>query len=192
MSPLLRLIHRRADLTIVTNEPLRQIVEGHGGRAFVLPDRIPALNHAALEPAVEKREGQVVFICSFAEDEPYEEVIKAGAILEEGMLLHITGSPHRLREGVLRNLPANVRLTGFLPENDYLDLLRRADVLMDLTTREDCLVCGAYEAVALGKPLVLSDTRALRNHFREERCLCGMIVGRWRRVSPRPGAGATS
>jgi hypothetical protein len=27
-------------------------------------------------------------------------------------------------------------------------------------------VCGAYEAVALGKPLVTSDTVALRNYFR--------------------------
>jgi glycosyltransferase involved in cell wall biosynthesis len=32
---------------------------------------------------------------------------------------------------------------------------------------EDCLVCGAYEAVALGKPLVTSDTAALRNYFRK-------------------------
>ena len=30
---------------------------------------------------------------------------------------------------------------------------------------EDCLVCGAYEALAAGKPLVLSRTRALRDYF---------------------------
>ena len=30
---------------------------------------------------------------------------------------------------------------------------------------QNCLVCGAYEAVALGKPLILSDTYALRNYF---------------------------
>ncbi len=30
---------------------------------------------------------------------------------------------------------------------------------------ENCLVCGAYEAVALEKPLVTSYTRALRQYF---------------------------
>jgi hypothetical protein len=30
---------------------------------------------------------------------------------------------------------------------------------------ENCLVCGAYEAVALQKPLVTSDTSALRSYF---------------------------
>ena len=36
---------------------------------------------------------------------------------------------------------------------------------MDLTTRENCLVCGAYEAMAAKKPVVLSDTTALREYF---------------------------
>ena len=30
---------------------------------------------------------------------------------------------------------------------------------------QDCLVCGAYEAVALGKLVILSDTEALKNYF---------------------------
>jgi spore maturation protein CgeB len=40
-------------------------------------------------------------------------------------------------------------------------------VIVDLTAIEDCLVCGAYEAVALGRPLVTSDTAALRAYFRQ-------------------------
>ena len=36
---------------------------------------------------------------------------------------------------------------------------------MDLTTLEDCLLCGAYEALAAGKPLVISNTRALADYF---------------------------
>lgn len=39
-------------------------------------------------------------------------------------------------------------------------------MVVDLTAIEDCLVCGAYEAVALGRPLVTSDTAALRDYFR--------------------------
>jgi hypothetical protein len=30
---------------------------------------------------------------------------------------------------------------------------------------DNCLVCGAYEAVAVERPLVTSDTRALRTYF---------------------------
>jgi len=60
-----------------------------------------------------------------------------------------------------------VRLTGFLPEEAYVALLGSADVIVDLTAIEDCLVCGAYEAVALGRPLVTSDTAALRGYFRQ-------------------------
>jgi glycosyltransferase involved in cell wall biosynthesis len=34
-----------------------------------------------------------------------------------------------------------------------------------LTDYENCLVCGAYEAVAAEVPLILSDTKALRTYF---------------------------
>lgn len=166
VEPLLRFLHRKADLTIVTNLSLQRIVEKNGGRAFVLPDCIPffpaAENKSRSNPAAKGR--TAVFICSFAQDEPYEEVIEAARSLE-GFVLYVTGNPARLDEKIQRRLPDNVRLTGYLPDRDYLNLLRRADILIDLTTREDCLVCGAYEAVALGKPLVLSDTRALRSYF---------------------------
>jgi glycosyltransferase involved in cell wall biosynthesis len=32
---------------------------------------------------------------------------------------------------------------------------------------DNCLVCGAYEAVELGKPLILSDNQATRDYFRQ-------------------------
>lgn len=57
-------------------------------------------------------------------------------------------------------------VAGWLPDMEYWQLLASVDVVVDLTTCEDCLVCGAYEAVAVGQPLVLSDTASLRNYFR--------------------------
>ena len=39
------------------------------------------------------------------------------------------------------------------------------DATIDLTTRENCLVCGAYQSIAAGKPMVLSKTRALQTFF---------------------------
>ncbi len=58
-----------------------------------------------------------------------------------------------------------IRIGGFLPEDEFVALLAGSDLIVDLTTRDDCLVCGAYEAVALEVPMVLSDTPALRDYF---------------------------
>jgi hypothetical protein len=51
-------------------------------------------------------------------------------------------------------------LTGFLDEQDYWELLASSDAVMDLTTLADCLVCGAYEAIAVNRPMILSNNAA--------------------------------
>ena len=159
---LLRRIHRAADLSIVSNDPLVAVVKANGGRATVLPDRIPAIGRPSSlgEPSARS----VVYVCTFAPDEPYEQVIAAAALLSDGTTVYVTG--RKPQNAVLPALPTNVRLTGFLPDAEYEQQLRDAAVIVDLTSMENCLVCGAYEAVALGKPLVTSDTAALRRHFR--------------------------
>jgi glycosyltransferase involved in cell wall biosynthesis len=58
----------------------------------------------------------------------------------------------------------NVTFTGFLADPDYVALLGRADVVIVLTSDDDLLNCGAYEALALDKPLILSDTKAIREY----------------------------
>lgn len=158
-------LHRRADLTIVTNSRLEETVRGHKGRVLVLPDKIPALPQARAQGAPSAAPVRVAFICTFAPDEPYGEVIEAARLLGPEISWAVTGRATRADPAVVRGAPRQVRFTGFLSEEDYLKLLQDADVLMDLTLMEDCLVCGAYEAVALGKPLVTSDTQALRAHF---------------------------
>ncbi len=46
-----------------------------------------------------------------------------------------------------------------------MDLLAAADVVVVLTDRDDTLLSGAWEAIALARPLVVSGTRALRDTF---------------------------
>lgn len=155
-------IQKKADLVIVTNEILKEVVESHGGRSFVLPDKISTLpakiEHVELEGNI-----NVAFICTYSDDEPYREVIKAASLLRNDIVFYFTG---RFQGKVdPKDVPANVKLLGFVSEDRYWSLLRSADIVMDLTLRDDCLVCGAYEAVALGKPLVLSNTKALRSYF---------------------------
>ena len=158
---LLRWIHRRADLCLVSNAALKTVVEHAGGTALVLPDRLPQLKTGAKAPR--SRIPSVVFVCTYAPDEPYVEVIEAARAFGPGIQLHVTGNFHNA--GRPLDPPSSVRLTGFLSEEQYVGLLQAADVIVDLTSMEDCLVCGAYEAAALGKPLVTSDTAALRRYF---------------------------
>ena len=47
----------------------------------------------------------------------------------------------------------------------YDQLLNSVDGLVILTDRDNCLLCGAYEGVAAGKPMVLSRTTTLMSYF---------------------------
>jgi len=161
---LARFIIRRASLTIVTNRRLADAVIAEGGRPAVLPDRIPVF---APRPLMERSGRTVLFVCTFAADEPYMEVLEAAKRIDHDITIYVTGNPGRLMETVRAAAPANVVFTGFVPENDYVDYLHRVDVVMDLTSRDDCLVCGAYEAVAALKPMVLSGSQVTRDYFSE-------------------------
>jgi glycosyltransferase involved in cell wall biosynthesis len=73
---------------------------------------------------------------------------------------------------VLRaDAPPNVCFTGFLNEADYQSLLASCDVLMALTRQPYTLLCGAYEAMSLGRPLVLSRHEDLAAYFARGRLL---------------------
>jgi glycosyltransferase involved in cell wall biosynthesis len=160
---LLRAIHRRADLAIVSNDLLRPQVTRSAPAVAVLPDTLPVFSGS--DTARVSRQREVLFVCSYAPDEPYMEVIEAARLLPPDVTINVTGNPcGHLREA---EVPANVRLLGFVPDDQYERLLSSADVVVDLTTRQDCLVCGAYEAVSAGVPLVTSDTPALRAYFRK-------------------------
>ncbi|MBE9582300.1 MAG: hypothetical protein IMF18_11865 [Proteobacteria bacterium] len=163
LRPLYRFLQKRADITIVTNPSLAADVRRSGGRPFVLPDKIPSLPDVVRTNLPGRF--NIAFICTFAEDEPYLEVIQSAALLPGNVVIHITGNYQKGGESLLRNKPGNVIFTGFLPELDYVALLASCDAIIDLTMRDDCLVCGAYEGVALGKPLILSDTTASRHYF---------------------------
>lgn len=168
LRPLLqRLVHhvmRTADLTIVSNPGLQAYIEGIGGQAFALPDPLPQFP-AHSSTGREQAKARVLFICTWAADEPFAEVIAAAAQLDPAIEILITGNSRGREQAAGLPLPPNVVLTGFVPEEEFVRLLHEADVVMDLTTLEDCLVCGAYEAVAAGTPLILSDTHALRSYF---------------------------
>jgi glycosyltransferase involved in cell wall biosynthesis len=154
---------RSATLTIVTNDELARLVESKGGRAFVLPDRLPTLRPGPPYPFAGTK--NVVFVCTYKADEPLDEVLAAARLLPPGTTLYVTGDHSRLPASKRTAVPSNVVLTGFLPSPDYDRLLSSANVVLELTLRDHTLLCGAYEAVSAGTPLVLSNKAALTSYF---------------------------
>jgi glycosyltransferase involved in cell wall biosynthesis len=157
-----RFLSRRALATLVTNETLREQVAAWGASALVLEDRVPELPIVRTEPT--NPCFTIVVVNSFARDEPVEEVLAAARGLS-GFRFFITGGIPKGLTGLLEQAPSNVTFTGFLPRPDYVAMLSRADAIMVLTTRDLTMLCGAYEAVAVGKPLITSDWPVLRNYF---------------------------
>jgi hypothetical protein len=155
---------RWADITVVTNSALAEIVRLHGGQPLILPDRLPA-------PPVPARlrevgsEFAVMVVCTYAADEPIAEIIQAAATLGDGYRFSITGNSRKLDSAVREKLPPNVTLTGFLPEHEYWQLMADSHAVLDFTLKPDCLVCGAYEALSLSKPMILSGNAASRDLF---------------------------
>ena len=157
-----RFLSRRALTTLVTNDPLANWVRRWGARAMVLEDRLPDLPVAP--PSKPNARFTITVINSYAWDEPLNELIAAAQSLNQ-CNFHITGRVPVPPPPVLSDLPGHIRLTGFLATEDYISLLNRSDALMALVTQDHTLLCGAYEAVAVEKPLIISDWPALRGYF---------------------------
>lgn len=160
--PIQRFLSRRAEVTVVTNAHMAEIVRSWGARAELVQDL--SLDLRPSGPATEEASFHVVFICTYSVDEPVEAVVEAARKLLE-VKFSFTGDPYYAPKALKKDLPANVRLTGFLPDEDYLALLRGADAILVLTREDHTMQRGGYEAVALGKPLIISDWPLLREVF---------------------------
>ncbi len=156
---------RRANLTIVSNAALKAVVDSWCGHGFVLQDKLPELPLAQPRSLQGKR--NIVLVSSFSDDEPILEAIDAARKIDSSWIVYVTGNHARYKQHNLLpvDFPANVRLTGFLEQREFQSLLVSADLIVVLTIHEDTLTCGAYEGASLSKPLVLSDTRAIREYF---------------------------
>lgn len=158
-------IVRKSQITVVTNEKIAEVVRSWGGNPFVMPDPIPYIDTDKLKSSVSET-SYAFLICSWSDDEPYQNVIAAAKMLKDEINLVISGNYRkRLNEKDLSKLPSNVKLTGFINEDEFFTLLKNASVAIDLTTRENCLVCGAYEAIAVNTPCIISDFESNRVLF---------------------------
>src|SRR3989442_8897221 len=160
--PLQRFIARRAQASIVTNSHMAAQVRSWGGRAEMVQDL--ALNLDPAGVSIRRGDFHIVFVCTYSVDEPVEAVVEAARRLP-GVQFSFTGDPSYAPRRFRDRIPSNVHLTGFIPDADYLALLRGADAILVLTRENHTMQRGGYEAVSLGKPLITSDWPLLREVF---------------------------
>jgi glycosyltransferase involved in cell wall biosynthesis len=159
---LTRRLLKGADMTIVTNAALAKDVSAAGGRPLVLPDSLPVPLLVPRPRAIQDA-ADVAVIASFRSDEPIAAIIAAAATMPE-IRFAFSGDARRFRKNGI-DVPPNVRFPGYLVEKMYWRFLAQARVICDLNLKPDCLVCGAYEGLALAKPMVLSDNPPTREIF---------------------------
>lgn len=162
---LLQYSLHKGDLIIVSNDHYAREIGQLIQKIFSLPDRIPE-NTRLSGVTDDSRDGRrVLCICSYDPDEPYEELFTAASNMAD-IDFFFSGN-FRVLEKTGKKLPdhPNIHFTGFLPSQEYEQLLCLANVVVVATELEGCLCCGAYEALAAGKPLVLSSTQALIGYF---------------------------
>ena len=154
--------NRHADLVIVTNEEHQRYVRSIGGSAVVCEDPLPDIQRYAKD--VDEKTKRIFCICSFDVDEPYVEIFHAAEILQaEGYSFYVSGNYKRA--GVVREQWPHVNVLGYVSVEEFYLRLAESQVVVDLTMQENCLLCGAYEAMALNKPLVTSKTMVLQEYF---------------------------
>lgn len=105
----------------------------------------------------------VVAPLSWAPDEPIDQIVDAAARCSEVRFVATGRAPASVL--ARPNLPPNLELAGFLDDHEFASLMRSAGVVLALTTRDATMQQAGYEAIALGRPVIASDTPVLREYF---------------------------
>jgi len=153
---------RQSTLALVTNNSLAEMLDSMQVRSLVLEDpisRITTKSKTQLEDGT-----NVAVISSFSPDEPLSEILKT-ADKVSNVNFYITGDLKFAKKEYIKTKRENVVYTDFMDYDSYISLLNSVDAIVVLTKREDTLLSGGYEALALGKPLITSNTSVLVNYF---------------------------
>jgi glycosyltransferase involved in cell wall biosynthesis len=153
----LQRLARFAAAIVVTNSQLAEVLAGTRCRVVIVHDPIDARGESIDDPAF-----NVVAPLSWEADEPFDYVVEAARRCPNIPFFATGRAPAAVAAA---GLPDNLTLTGFLTAPDFDALIRRAGVVLALTTREATMQRAGYEAMALGVPVVASGTSVLREFF---------------------------
>jgi glycosyltransferase involved in cell wall biosynthesis len=162
MRPLLAQLAGHSDGCIVTTPRLAEQVRRWNGSPLVVHEA-PMAWHERIKPRDCSAGRRVLFVNTFAPDEPWLQALDAASAMPE-VTFQVTGDLRRRPPGTAAS-PPNVEWVGYLARDQYVDALAQADVVMTLTSRLDSVQRSAHEAVDALRPLVLSDWPHMRELF---------------------------
>lgn len=158
-----KFLSKRALTTIVTNEYLKEMFSKWKINVTILGDI--AIDFPEVPARYLSNKFKLAYINGFAGDEPVEVVLRVASELPQ-VEFYVTGNLKHDRKNLRDKYPlSNVTFTDFLPDEDYLRLLKSVDAAMVLTTKDHTMQRGAYEAMSMGKPIIVSDWPVLRETF---------------------------
>jgi len=160
---LSRFTNKNADLVLVTNSTIASLVKNDGGKPFVLPDPFPTMPEIKTNPKAASFE--LLFVCSWSDDEPIAELFAAASKLSSALKIYVSGKPKFQYKNLINTKPNNIELTGFVDDTQFFELMARVDAVIAISKAPATLVCGAYEAIALGKPVLVGDSKELKEYF---------------------------
>jgi hypothetical protein len=165
ISFLMKRILSTADYIILSNEGLISKIPIDTNKILILPDKLPTISISQEKPKIlDKEKLNITFICSFAYDEPILEFLEAAKKLTSQCKFFITGKKKNAL-GYLNYQNESIVFTDYLSEQKFEALIAHSDINIDLTTKDNLLVCGAYETLAVNVPGIISDTEIQRTTF---------------------------
>ena len=160
---MLRPLARGAIVSLLCNEDAQQTLLKWDANYIFLPDGLPDLSFTSGTVGSEG-DARIAVISTFADDEPIAELFEA-ARLTQRVTFYLTGNPARAPKELLAHKPENVISTGFLRGSVYNGLLHNVDGIMILSKLPTTLSCGAFEALSVAKPTIVSDLPEQRRWF---------------------------
>ncbi|MCL4708591.1 glycosyltransferase [bacterium] len=154
--------YRRALINIVTNEHLARQVEVWKAPVIVIGDLPVQFKQIGSFPS--NGHFTIAVVCSYNPDEPLDNIWQAARELRD-IEFYATGKLKDVPPQYVHSKPDNLFFTGFLPDEKYAGLIKTSHAVMVLTTRDHTMQRGAYEALALGTPIITSDWPILRETF---------------------------
>lgn len=166
--PFAKTLLNNADAIIVHNSEMLALAKQKysSARLFNISDPVEFIANKRDSPLQPR---QILVIASFDPwDEPVELIVSVVENLTDYQFV-ITADPDKLASELRETLESldNVTLTGFLPVDDYHDVLCSSVAALVLTTSEGTQPSGACEALSADTQLVVSRTSLTEELFGE-------------------------
>lgn len=159
-----------ADLVIVTSESVYPVIKQYQQSVINLPDCIPDIEMNPMPEVFKGLESPLItLIASHQHDEPIEEILRAFEQVVQnntGQIIVTGKKPKGVRYAEFEGSP-NIIFAGFLSYEDFDGLIFGSDLLIDVSTDPTVLVCGGYEAIAVGVPALVSNSPVSRQVFKK-------------------------